>query len=96
MVATAVVLSDAEAWQLVEIVEEGGAYSRHVRPEVGRALLDKGLVKPCEERPELWTATDAGWDAYPEALRQVDGGSRRQRWTWRWRLTAQRCLRLLG
>ena len=96
MVATPAALSDAEARQLAEIVEEGGACSRRVRPEVGRSLFGKGLIEACGDRRDLWAATDAGWDAYPEALRQVDGGSRRQRWTWRWRPAAQRFLGFLG
>jgi hypothetical protein len=94
MVATPTILSIAEARQLVEIVEEGGAYSKDVRPEIERALFSKGLIEGCEDR-DFWLATDAGWDAYPKALRQVGEDPRRQRWTWRWHPAAQRLLGFL-
>ncbi len=95
MVVTPILLSVAEARQLVEIVEESGAHPEDVPPEIGRSLLGKSLIEGCEDR-DFWLATDAGWDAYPAALRQVGEDLHRKRRPWRWRPAARRLLGFLG
>jgi hypothetical protein len=95
VVAAPILLSAAEARQLVGIVEEGGARPEDVPSEIGRALLGKGLIEACGGR-DLWTATDAGWTAYPAALRQVGEVFCRRRRTWRWRPAPRRLLGFLG
>src|SRR3954454_15444297 len=88
-------MAAAEARQLVAIVEDGGVRGGDVPPEIGRALLGRGLVEDCGER-DLWTATDAGWCAYPGALRQLEGDPCRRRRTRWWRPAARRLLGLVG
>src|SRR3954453_1223580 len=93
--ATPTLLSAAEARQLVVMVEDGGVRRGDVPPEIGRALLGRGLVEDYGER-DLWTATDAGWGAHPGALRQLEGAPCRRRRTRWWRPAARRLLGLVG
>jgi hypothetical protein len=76
-------LTDEEARWLIDTVEDGGAYFDDVPAAVAGALFGAGLIEQAGDR-DFWVASDAGWEAYPAALRQTEARAATGSWAVFW------------